>query len=209
VIDLTYQELFLDIYKTNFWRDAESRSGTGSNLAITRKLVEELPGLFRMLETTSILDVPCGDYYWMRTVPMHGIKYTGADLVPEIIADNRLKHPNVDFIELDMLTDKLPYADLVIVRDCLVHFPNDAVFRALNNVYESASKYFLSTTFPNHSNKIDIEMGDWRPLNLQDSPFNLPEPLAIINEGLIGDCSDKSMAVWSADQLKLGRNESY
>jgi SAM-dependent methyltransferase len=202
VIDLTYQELFLDIYKTNFWRDAESRSGTGSNLASTRKLVEELPALFRTLEITSILDVPCGDYYWMQTVPMPSIKYTGADLVPEIIADNRQKHPNVNFIELDMLSDKIPYADLIIVRDCLVHFPDDAVFRALNNVYESASKYFLSTTFPNHYNMTDIEMGNWRPLNLQDAPFNLPEPLIIINEGLRGDCDDKSMAVWSIDQLK-------
>ena len=209
MIDLTYQELFLDIYKTNFWRDTESRSGTGSNLASTRKLVEELPALFRVLEITSILDIPCGDYYWMQTVPMQGIKYTGADLVPEIIIDNRLKHPNVDFIELDMLSDKIPYADLIIARDCLVHFPDDAVFRALNNVYESASKYFLSTTFPNHYNITDIEMGKWRPLNLQDAPFNLPEPLAIINEGLIGDCSDKSMAVWSSDQLNSSRKNLY
>ena len=201
MINLNYQELFLDIYKTNFWRDAESRSGTGSNLTSTRKLVEELPALFRMLEITSILDIPCGDYYWMRTVPMQGIRYTGADLVSEIIEDNKQRHPHVDFIELDMLTDKLPYADLIIVRDCLVHFPNDAVFRSLNNIYESASKYFLSTTFPNHSNKDDIKMGDWRPLNLEDAPFNLPKPLAIINEGLKGDCDDKSMAVWSIDQL--------
>ena len=201
MIDLNYQELFLDIYKTNFWRDAESRSGTGSNLSSTRKLVEELPALFRMLEVTSILDIPCGDYYWMRTVPMQGIQYIGADLVPEIIADDRLKYPNVSFIELDILSDKLPSVDLIIVRDCLVHFPDEDVFRALNNVYESASKYFLSTTFPNHSNKKDIEMGDWRPLNLEDAPFNLPKPLAIINEGLIGDCNDKSMAVWSVDQL--------
>jgi hypothetical protein len=121
--------------------------------------------------------------------------------VPEIIADNRLKYPNVNFIELDMLSDNVPRADLVIVRDCLVHFPNDDVFRALNNIYESTSGYFLSTTFPNHANKKDIEMGDWRPLNLEDAPFNLPKPLAIINEGLRGDCADKSMAVWSIDQL--------
>jgi len=203
VINLNYQELFLDIYKTNFWKDGESRSGKGSNLTSTKKLVEELPALFRTLEITSILDIPCGDYYWMKTVPMQGIKYTGADLVLEIIADNREKHPNVDFIELDLLSDKLPYADLIIVRDCLVHFPDEAVFRALNNIYESASRYLLSTTFPNHFNKDKtIKMGAWRPLNLQDAPFNLPEPLIIINEGLRGDCDDKSMAVWSRDLLK-------
>jgi len=201
VINLNYQELFLDIYKTNFWRDAESRSGTGSNLTNTKKLVDELPALFRTLEVTSILDIPCGDYYWMQKVPMHGIQYTGADLIEDIIKDNKQKHPRVNFIQLDLLVDTIPYADLIIMRDCLVHFPNDDVFRALNNVYESASKYFLSTTFPNHSNKEDIGMGKWRPLNLQDAPFNLPEPLIIINEGLRGDCDDKSMAVWSIDQL--------
>ena len=37
----------------------------------------------------SLLDAPCGDFNWMRHVPLGGVSYTGADVVPELIARNR------------------------------------------------------------------------------------------------------------------------
>jgi len=197
-----YTNIFLDIYNTNFWRDQESRSGTGSSLVKTRKLSEHLPELFKKFEIKSILDLPCGDYNWMKTVDLSGIDYIGGDLVPEIIKDNRIKYPEVNFIELDLIDGELPFADLVLIRDCLVHFPNKLVFKSLYNLCLSDCKYVLMTTFPDHVNTIDIEMGKWRPLNLEADPFNLPKPLYIINEGLVGDAYDKSMALWSIDDIK-------
>ena len=58
------------------------------------------------------------------------------------------------------------------------------------------------TTFPDHVNTNDIEMGKWRALNLEAEPFNLPKPLHIINEGLVGDAYDKSMALWTVEDIK-------
>jgi SAM-dependent methyltransferase len=197
-----YTDIFLDIYNTNFWRDQESRSGTGSSLVKTRKLSEHLPELFKKFEIKSILDLPCGDYNWMKVVDLSGIDYIGGDLVPEIIKDNRIKYPEVNFIELDLIDGELPFVDLVLIRDCLVHFPNKLVFKSLYNLCLSDCKYVLMTTFPDHVNTIDIEMGKWRPLNLEADPFNLPKPLYIINEGLVGDAYDKSMALWNIDDIK-------
>ena len=197
-----YTDIFLDIYNTNFWRDQESRSGTGSSIQKTRKLAEELPTLFKQFNITSILDVPCGDFNWMKIVDLADIDYTGADLVTEIVKDNRIKYPEKSFIELDIIDEHIPYADLLLIRDCLVHFPNDLVFKSLYNICLSDCKYVLMTTFPDHLNNIDIEMGKWRALNLEAEPFNLPKPRFIINEGLVGDAYDKSMALWTVEDIK-------
>jgi hypothetical protein len=197
-----YTDIFLDIYNTNFWRDQESRSGTGSSIVKTKKLVDHLPDLFKQFNIRSILDLPCGDFNWMKVVDLGDIDYTGGDLVPEIIKDNRIKYPEVNFVELDLIDSELPYADMVLIRDCLVHFPNQLVFKSLYNICLSDCKYVLMTTFPDHVNNIDIEMGKWRPLNLQADPFNLPKPLYIINEGLVGDAYDKSMALWTIEDIK-------
>jgi len=197
-----YTDIFLDIYNTNFWRDQESRSGTGSSIIKTRRLADNLPELFKQFDIKSILDLPCGDYNWMRIVNLSDIEYTGADLVPEIVKDNRIKYPEVNFIELDLIDGEIPYADLVLIRDCLVHFPNQLVFKSLYNICLSDCKYVLTTTFPEHVNTNDIEMGKWRALNLEADPFNLPKPLYIINEGLVGDAYDKSMALWSVEDIK-------
>ena len=37
----------------------------------------------------SILDAPCGDFYWMKEVALCDIDYIGADIVEEIIARDR------------------------------------------------------------------------------------------------------------------------
>lgn len=199
-----YVDLFANYYSNNSWNNTESRSGPGSTIQQTRKLVSELPTLFSTFKIKSILDLPCGDFNWMKTVNMDGINYTGADLVAELIEDNKTKYPNVNFVQLDLLTDLLPTVDLIMCRDCLVHFSNHAVRRALFNICLSKSKYLLTTTFPNHNTTGDIKIGQWRSLNLQSTLFDLPEPLAIINEGLdIKAYEDKSMALWSIDSIKL------
>jgi SAM-dependent methyltransferase len=201
---INYIDLFTEYYNTNEWQCQESRSGPGSTIQQTRKLVSELPALFSTFKIKSILDLPCGDFNWMKTVAMDGINYTGADLVAELIADNKIKYPNVNFVQLDLLTDLLPTVDLIVCRDCLVHFSNHAVRRALFNICLSKSKYLLTTTFPNHTTSGDLRMGAWRPLNLQSEIFNLSEPLFVINEGLdIDHYRDKSMALWSIDSIKL------
>jgi hypothetical protein len=77
---------FAGMYKDNVWGDMDSRSGSGSNLANTEALRSALPGLFESLGVRSLLDLPCGDWAWMRTVDLTGLdRYIGGDIVPELI----------------------------------------------------------------------------------------------------------------------------
>ena len=174
------KDIFQRIYLSNKWGSKESKSGKGSELSSTEVIRKELPELVKKLNVKSILDIPCGDYNYMKEIDLN-CDYIGADIVPELITSNSMKYPNVKFMCLDIVNSKLPKCDLVIVRDCLVHLSNKEVFKALDNIKASGCKYILTTSFPEFTNK-DISTGQWRPINLAAPPFNY-NPIMVIEEG--------------------------
>jgi hypothetical protein len=199
--------VFTGIYRSNGWRGNASVSGSGSDEMQTRILVRDLPGLFAGFGISSVLDIPCGDFHWMREVDLEGVDYLGADIVGEIIRTNkrRYRRRGVAFAKLDLIRSRLPAVDLVFCRDCLVHLPYADVIRALRNVCASGSQYLATTTFPAQKENRDIRTGDWRALNLELAPFFLPQPLRILNEGcteLDGMFTDKSIGVWRVDDIR-------
>lgn len=211
----TEKPIFENIFKNNAWGSEESVSGPGSTLEQTQVIRKVLPKLIRNLKVQSILDIPCGDFNWMKEVDLNSVNYIGADIVDEIIERNKMIYaaPNKTFINYNLKTDKLPKVDLVIIRDCLVHFSYEDIFLAIENVIKSGSKYLLTTSFTNRYENNDIRTGDWRPINLQVSPFNFIKPLLIINEQCTEDngiYSDKSLLLFEIDKIYLSgsiRNE--
>lgn len=104
------REIFTDIYLNNKWKDAESRSGPGSNQEQTATLKTELPAMLRQLEVKSLLDIPCGDFAWMQAVELPVERYIGADIVQDVADSNRRSYgsPARDFVCLDLTKDTLP-----------------------------------------------------------------------------------------------------
>ncbi len=163
---------------------AESQSGEGSSLAETRALRAALPGLLARYEIESLLDLPCGDFFWMRTVDLTGIDYLGADIVPEIVAANeeRFGTPGRRFRVLDAAADSLPAVDLILCRDLLIHLSLGDIARVLAGFAASGSRLLLTTHFAGCEENAEIVSGDFRPVNLCASPFGWPPPLAVIDE---------------------------
>jgi len=193
-------EVFNEIYVTNHWGSEVSHSGGGSDLQQTTVIRETLPALLRELGVQSMLDVPCGDFHWMRTLEL-GVDYTGADVVAALIAENTAAYTNERrrFALLDIANDTLPRVDLVFCRDLLVHFSFADALRALANLKRSGSTWLLTTTFTNRTNNVDITTGEWRPINLQLPPFDFPPPQRMINENCTEfgtDWADKSLGLW-------------
>ena len=204
------EHVFTHIYAHNIWEDAESVSGAGSNLAQTRVLRERLPGLLHDLGVATMLDIPCGDYHWMSQVKAKLAHYLGADIVAPLVKANQDRHGcrqpgrTIDFAHLNLLTAPLPRVDLVLCRDCLVHFANADVWQALRQIKQSGSTYLLTTTHPARANEKDIRTGEWRPLNLEAAPFHLPKPSLEILEGSTdhkGKHRDKTLALWRIADL--------
>jgi SAM-dependent methyltransferase len=172
---------FKEIYDANLWRSKESVSGWGSELKSTEKLRSELPFVFLKYGIGSVLDIPCGDFNWMKEVDLSYVDYIGADIVPDLVNMNKNKFPRMDFRVLDLTADKLPQVDLIFVRDCLGHLSNENLSKAVKNMIDSKSKYLLVTSFTKHSANRDIPDGSWRPINLMVAPYYL-KPIYLINE---------------------------
>jgi hypothetical protein len=197
---------FEEIYQHNGFDGTESRSGGGSTLEQTRVISREIPLLLKELGVKHFLDVPCGDFNWMRYVDLGDVKYTGGDVVQAIVDKNTAEYGNEkrSFQRINIITGPLPVADMIFCRDCLVHLNYADGLSALEKFRSSGAKWLLTTTFTDRASNSDLYAGDiWRPLNLEQAPYNLPKPERYINEacteggGLFGD---KCLALWRIDQ---------
>jgi hypothetical protein len=200
------EKIFTRYYASNFWQDGQSVSGPGSNLEQTATIRRQLPSLCESYGIRTILDIPCGDFSWMKDVPLQITQYIGADIVSDLInTNNRLYADHCrSFMKLDAVKDDLPRVDLILNRDCFVHFSVNDVKAALQNFRRSGSSYLLTTTFVGRKHNISIGTGGWRPINLEASPFNLPPPIEIINEHCTqhgGKYRDKSLALWKLEHI--------
>lgn len=200
----TLAKTFTDIFRNNGFRGTESKSGEGSGMRQTESIRRELPALLRQLNVRKMLDVPCGDWFWMRFVELGEIDYVGADIVNELVEANRrrFQRPQRHFTLLNVVEDPLPLVDLVLCRDLLVHLNFMDCRKAITNMKRSGSQYLLTTTFTNRGNEELREV--WRALNLEKPPFNFPRPILLLNEGCTegnNTFTDKALALWKLADL--------
>lgn len=200
--ELRFSKIFIE----NFWGSNESISGEGSILDQTITIRKEIPILLEKMNVKSILDIPCGDFNWMKELTLKIEKFIGGDIVPELIAQNRKKFENdiYTFKILDIIRSKLPKVDMIFCRDCLVHLSFKDCLSAIQNFKASKSKYLLITTFTKKTKNKNIYTGGWRPLNLQLNPFNFPKAIKIINEKCTqadGKFYDKSLGLWKIEDI--------
>jgi hypothetical protein len=196
-------QVFTEIYRINKWGDVSSASGPGSNLEQTETIRKILPLLIKELNCKSILDIPCGDFFWMKLVDLD-VQYIGGDIVAGLINNNKRKYAGAKrkFVHMDLIHDRLPKVDLIICRDCLVHFPLLQTLHALENIKRSDSIYFLTTTFIERDINVDIQFGGWRPINLQQPPFSFPSPIRLIDEKCpFEDYKDKNLGLWKTTDI--------
>lgn len=200
------ERTFTPFYTENRWGHDESVSGPGSSLDRTAKLRRELPALLKELGTRTLLDAPCGDFNWMKDTDISVDQYIGADIIPDLIARNQQLYTNskTQFAVLDITRDKLPCVDVILCRDCLIHFSYRHITAAIRNFKRSGSTYLLTNSYPEWRRNENIRTGDFRPLNLTLAPFNFPPPIRQISEKPADDEAlffGKLLGVWKLSDL--------
>ena len=198
--------VFSRIHSSNGWDCSETISGKGSTICMTALIRERLPIILQWLNVNSLLDLPCGDFHWMSSVPLEGRVYIGADIVPSIVHQNIEQHGDTgtrQFLILDGIDDSLPKVDLILCRDLVIHLPNEDVLRLLKNFVRSGSKYLLLTRFLVQYGHIPIngtvEYGGFRAVDPCLAPFNLPPPIVSLPES---QGPYKTLGLWELNTLK-------
>lgn len=197
--------VFDAIYHTNYWESAESRSGGGSTIAATALYRAQLIDWLNRLSIRSKFDAPCGDLNWMPLVlEQVDLHYIGGDISIGAVEDARQRRPDLDIRHFDIRSDLFPDVDLWHCRDTFFHLSFADIGRALANASKSNIRYAAITT---HKAKmlrnLDIETGGFRLLDLERPPFNLPRPIAYLNDTKKGTFP-RFVGIWEREQLLSG-----
>ena len=172
--DVGHAEVFDFIYANNIWK---SGSGPGSSKHATRDYRKFLQDFLRTNDIRTVVDVGCGDWQFSQHIDWTGIDYLGVD-VSKIVASSlsRFCSENIRFAALDAVNERLPAADLLLVKDVLQHWSNNSILQFLTKLPEF--RYALITNgFPPANSLMtnqNIFEGEWRPVELRAAPFNVP-----------------------------------
>lgn len=166
--------VFHEIYKQKLWGDSRTggefgSSGDGSILDSNKELSLFLISFFKEHSVKSFLDLGCGDCEWQPNIPWYqlGIQYTGLDVVPTIIEENKQRLwdvNNMNFYSADLFTSTLPSSDVYFIKDVLAHMPDRFIQHFLNKVKRSC-KYLLIVTDVTDKQPTNTTLGSWRALH--------------------------------------------
>lgn len=125
--------MFSSIYAEDRWNGG---SGPGSRLAFCRPVAAFLARYIRQHRIRSLVDIGCGDLQWMPGVIAEtGIRYTGLDVVPELVARHRAAWPAHRFEVLDAAAGRLPDGDLYWSKDVLQHWTTETIVEFLDGFF--------------------------------------------------------------------------
>ena len=195
------KDIFTNLVSNRSW-DPTVPCGSGSSLEFTKLLRDTLPNFLIKHEIRSMLDAPCGDHSWMSLVEFPaGFRYIGGDIVEFMVKENQAKWPDRDFKVFDLTCDTIPDVDLLFCRDCLFHLSEADIFKVFDKVLQSNVKYIMTTSYiAGKSDNRDIKTGDFRPINLEEHPFNLPVPIDFLDDGLV-DRITRRLCLWHKNDL--------
>ena len=162
----------------------ESASGPGSDLEAAKPCLDLVDRAIEDLRLSSIVDMGCGDWNWMRTARWYRegwpVRYDGWEAHEELVErlTREFARPGVRFSLADATQAELPPVDLVICRDILFHMPVKMARKLLKRIRASA-RYLLTTTFPdmtsNEGPAVYLPIPGWGfyPINVDIAPFGL------------------------------------
>src|SRR5260370_31795302 len=99
----------------------------GSAVGVSWSIGEAPPQLLHDLGAQSLTDAGCGDFNWMRTVDLPGIKYIGVDVVSDLIERNRRGYGREErsFLVAGTTKDRLPPPDVVFCPPCPINLQDN------------------------------------------------------------------------------------
>ncbi len=160
-----------------------SKSGFNASLRSTRRLRAALPMIFAQYQIKRFVDAPCGDFFWMQHVDLTGIEYWGLEISQTLNDFNQqFATPTQHFALGDITSDPLPAADLLMVRDCLVHLQFDMRWAFFENFVASNITYLLITSWIRPDNRWVYKNGGEKSFNMMADPFCFPAPERFILE---------------------------
>jgi len=160
----------------------------------------------------SVVDIQCGDFSAMWDIVFSFDHYIGCDVDAELIEHNkRYSNDIISFQTTNAVTDEIPTADLLIVRDLFEHLSHANATLAIQNILKSGCTYLLASTQYNPFDPeypklhVNVDSDSPHPVCLGSDPFKFPVPEVYL-EGPAVSAHDvgvrKGLGLWKIENLK-------
>lgn len=186
-----HSKIFKDIYDKNVW----GGSGGGSNPANCTKWIAFIKQFIKDNNVKSVVDFGCGDWQHSNLIEYDklGANYLGIECVQSLVDLNTVlySNPHIKFVYLsDYKKLTLKKADLLIVKDVLMHWKTKDIVEFLNEQVNNYNHIILSNIIEN-SDRVDSDVPSVRPVGLS-SQF---KPLSDYNitSSFIDDTNPKDL----------------
>jgi tetratricopeptide (TPR) repeat protein/2-polyprenyl-3-methyl-5-hydroxy-6-metoxy-1,4-benzoquinol methylase len=158
--------------------DWGGHSGGGSSPAHMGPYVHFVEHFIHLNQLRSVTDIGCGDWVFSRFLNFGRATYTGYDVVPQLIARNRLLYSRegIRFETMPGDLSSLPGGDLVLIKDVLQHLPIATVQEMLARILPKFRFALITNSYRKHGATPlngEISTGGFRPLDLTAKPFDL------------------------------------
>ena len=175
------QKTFNTVYQRADWgknKQGQGHSGAGSTAEATQQYREFLEQFIKKHKIRSVVDAGCGDWEFSKLVDWQGVAYLGIDISDQVVQRLIQLHQKEHIrFRVGDVTEKLPSADLLIIKDVLQHLPNLWIQRFIkNNLQKGRYRYAIITNDRDpkkHKNNKDIYVGSYREIDLSLPPFSL------------------------------------
>jgi SAM-dependent methyltransferase len=176
----SHEAIFTNIYNCALWgknAEGEGFSGEGSLLPNALEYMDFLQKFIKSNNIKTVLDLGCGDWEFSRHIDWTGIEYTGYDIVKSVVEKNvkKFSTSSIRFEHSNILSSKLPQADLVVCKDVLQHFSNEDILLLIQKISKYRYCLMTNSTTPGSftARNEDIPVGNFRPIDLTKAPFFL------------------------------------
>lgn len=169
------EKIFSKIYETDFWTNG---SGPGSHPDVTVEYRGILQKLFNDDRMTTYVDVGCGDWQFMKLIEIPENKtYVGYDIVKSVIDKNKelYEKDNIRFYHNTDINN-IQGGDLLIVKDVMIHWPNEQVSYFIKNVLPKFKYALFTEGYCSKEEGLNSDLdthGKYRCIDVSDAPFNL------------------------------------
>lgn len=168
-------DVFASIYDERKWGGG---SGAGSRPMSTIRYRYFLETFLDINKVRTVLDIGCGDWQFSRLIDWSRVKYLGLDVVASLVEANAARYgaENIRFAPMPSDFAELPAADLLIIKDVLMHLPL-AHIQQFISIFPRFKFCLVSNDFwwkeQAHQLNIDIKPGGIRPIDLSAPPFSV------------------------------------
>ena len=133
---MTNQNIFEKLYSERLWQVGSSLSGPGSDPENALVYVSYVEKLIEKFNRVQILDIGHGDWAMWPKDFFKNLDYVGIDVVKDLneFVKKTYGSKNIQFIQLDASKDQLPDADLVLIKDVLMHLSNEDISKILQKL---------------------------------------------------------------------------